>query len=60
LKVKIDRRIAVQLLYHFCSHDCDDGEIKAAQNYLLPLANQFHLVEECGKIELKEIKEENK
>lgn len=54
LKWKIDRRLAVQFIYHFCSHDCDDAEITAVQNSLLSLANEFHRVDECGKIEPKE------
>jgi len=53
LKWKIDRRLAVQFLYHFCSHYCEDADIKTAQNNLLALANEFHRVEECGKIEPK-------
>jgi uncharacterized protein YjbI with pentapeptide repeats len=53
LKWKIDRRLAVQFIYHFCSHDCDDAEITAVQNSLLTLANEFHRVDECGKIEPK-------
>jgi len=53
LQWQIDRRLAIQLIYHLCSHDCDDAEINAAQNALLPLANQFHRVKECGAIEPK-------
>jgi hypothetical protein len=45
---KIDRRLAVQFLYHFCSYVCEDEEIKAVQNSLLELANKFHRVDECG------------
>jgi hypothetical protein len=48
--VKIDKRIAAQLAYHFCRTICDDPEVVAAQNALLPLANQFHRVNECGEI----------
>ena len=29
----------------------DDGEVKAAQKALVTLANQFHRVGECGRIE---------
>lgn len=51
LDVIVDKRIAAQLAYHFCRIICDDDEVKAAQKALAPLANQFHRVEECGRIE---------
>jgi len=53
LRWKIDRRLAVQFLYHFCSFECDDKEIQAAQNSLLALANEFHRVKECGELKAK-------
>lgn len=55
LKWKIDRRLAVQFLYHFCSHECEDVEITEIQNSLLKLANEFHRADECGKIEIKSL-----
>lgn len=51
LDVIVDKRIAAQLAYHFCRIICDDDEVKAAQKALAPLANQFHRVAECGRIE---------
>ena len=51
LDVRACKRIAAQLAYHFCRLDCDDQEVIAAQNALIPLANQFHRVGECGKLE---------
>jgi hypothetical protein len=48
---KIDKRIAAQIAYHLCSMDCDDPEFLAARKALLPLANQFHRVKECGVLE---------
>ena len=54
LDVRVCKRIAAQLAYHFCRLDCDDPEVIAAQNALIPLANQFHRVGECGKLEPKE------
>ena len=51
LDVIVDKRIAAQLAYHFCRIVCDDDEVKSAQKMLAPLANQFHRVEECGRIE---------
>lgn len=51
LHVKIDKRIACQLAYHFCCQDCDDPEYIAARNAILTFANQFHWAGECGKLE---------
>ena len=51
LAVKVCKRIAVQLAYHFCNLDCDDPEYIAARNAILDFANQFHRVDECGKLE---------
>ena len=50
LGVKADKRIAAQLAYHFCQLLCDDPEVKAAQEAIKDLANQFHRVDECGRI----------
>lgn len=51
LDVRVDKRIAAQLAYHFCRLDCDDPEYIKFRNMLLPFANQFHRVGECGKLE---------
>jgi hypothetical protein len=51
--VKCDIRLASQLAYHFCSLDCEDKEVVAAQNALITLANKFHRVEECGVLNPK-------
>lgn len=56
LDARVCKRIAAQLAYHFCRLDCDDPEVIAAQNAIIPLANQFHRVNECGKLEPKERK----
>lgn len=56
LDVRVCKRIAAQLAYHFCRLDCDDQEVIAAQNAIIPLANQFHRADECGKLEPKEVK----
>jgi uncharacterized protein YjbI with pentapeptide repeats len=50
LRLKIDRRIAAQLAYHFCSMECDDPEFIRARSALLDFANTFHRVNECGKL----------
>jgi len=49
---KADLRLAAQLAYHFCRinfEGCSEGQ--EAQKQLKDLANKFHRVEECGKIE---------
>lgn len=53
LDVKVDRRIAAQLAYHFCRLDCDDPDYIAARNAIIHFANEFHRVEECGRLEPK-------
>lgn len=57
LNVKIDRRIFCQLLYHAlrAGQSVDDPEVKRLFEIpeIVNLANQFHRVDECGKIELK-------
>lgn len=55
LDVKVDRRIAAQLAYHFCRLDCDDPDYIEARNAIVNFANEFHCVEECGWLELKEV-----
>jgi hypothetical protein len=50
LKWHIDKRIACQLVYHLCSMQCDDEEYLRLRDLLLPFANQFHRVKECGKL----------
>ena len=51
LHVKTDKRIMCQLAYHFCAQDCDDPEYIVARNAILDFANQFHRVDECGRLE---------
>lgn len=48
--VRIDKRIFAQLAYHLCRVIVDDDECKAAQRALYPIANQFHRVNECGRL----------
>ena len=60
LGVRVCKRIAAQLAYHFCRLDCDDPEVIAAQNAIIPLANQFHRADECGKLEPKEVKQKSR
>ncbi len=51
LHVKIAKRQACQLAYHFCNQDCDDPEYIEARNAILNFANQFHRADECGILE---------
>ena len=48
--VIIDKRIFAQLAYHLCRTVCDDPEVQEAQRALRHIANQFHRVNECGRI----------
>ena len=59
LHVKTDKRLACQLAYHLCSMQCDDEEYIKMRNSILGFANQFHKVNECGRLEpvIKEEKE---
>lgn len=58
LNVKIDKRIFCQLIYHAlrAGQSVEDPEVKKLFEIpeIVNLANQFHRVEECGKIELKQ------
>lgn len=57
LNVKIDKIIFCQLLYHAlrAGQSVDDQEVKKLFEIpeMVNLANQFHRVDECGKIEVK-------
>ena len=52
LHLKADKRLACQLAYHLCSLQCDDADYIKMRNSILDFANQFHRVDECGKLEL--------
>ena len=55
LNLKADKRLACQLAYHLCSLQCDDADYIKMRNSILDFANQFHRVNECGKLEEMEI-----
>ena len=42
LNVKVDAKIAAQLMYHACSLDCDDADYISARNSVLDFANKMH------------------
>ena len=54
LLAKVDKRLAVQLLYHACRwlQSVDDDECREflQLEQVKKLANQFHRVDECGEI----------
>jgi uncharacterized protein YjbI with pentapeptide repeats len=50
LRLKIDRCIAAQLAYHFCSMNCDDPDFIRGREALLSLANEFHRIPECASL----------
>ena len=41
LRIKLDRRQMAQLIYHFCSMDCDDSEVIEMQKSMYAFANEF-------------------
>jgi hypothetical protein len=51
LNVKIDAKIAWQLLFHFAKPPCDDPDVQKVRKIIAKYANRFHRVNECGKIE---------
>ena len=55
LHLKADKRLACQLAYHLCSLQCDDADYIKMRNSILDFANQFHRVNEWGKLEEMEI-----
>ena len=55
LHLKADKRLACQLAYHLCSIQCDDADYIKMRNSILDFANQFHRVNECGKLEEMEL-----
>lgn len=60
LDVHIDDRIAIQLLYHlvrnvlFSQNTSEELKNLLSQKEIVTVANQFHRVDECGRIEVTE------
>jgi hypothetical protein len=48
--MKVDKKIAIQILYHFCRLDCEDEEFIEIKNKIKEYANKFHRIDECGVI----------
>lgn len=48
LGVKVDKRLAAQMAYHFCRLACGSPEVKAAQAALEGLANKSHVIKTYG------------
>lgn len=41
LRITLDRRQMAQLIYHFCTMECEDSEVLALQKSLYEFANEF-------------------
>lgn len=60
LDVHIDDRIAIQLLYHlvrnvlYSKNTSEELKSLLSQKEIVKVANQFHRVDECGRIEVTE------
>ncbi|GFI56085.1 hypothetical protein IMSAG013_01138 [Clostridiales bacterium] len=50
LHMKVDKRIAAQIAYHFCALECDDPDVQKTQQSLYALANTFHRVGELLRL----------
>ena len=48
--IKVDEKIAWQILYHFCRLDCDSDDFTKVKNMVAEYANKFHRVDDCGEI----------
>ena len=53
LQIKVCSRLPRQLAYHICRMISDDPEVKEMQKLLIPFANRFHRVKECGEISME-------
>ena len=57
LEVQVDKRIAVQLMYHACALNCDDSEYLELRNACLDFANQMYR-DDVPRLELKKVETE--
>lgn len=55
LRIILDRRQMAQLIYHFCSMECEDSEVLALQKSLYAFANEF--AESCADLKHKKFPE---
>ena len=51
LHIKIDVRIARQLVYHAFSQECNDEEYNRLRGLVKEFANKFHRIDEVPKLE---------
>lgn len=47
----VDRRIAAQIVAHFCALDCDDADYQAARTAILEFAKTSHRAVDLGLVE---------
>jgi len=45
LNMKVDKRIAAQIMYHACALDCDDPKYREVRSKCLAFANQMHRID---------------
>lgn len=50
LRWKVDESLASQFLYHICSMECNSEDFLELRDKMIPLANKFHRVPECGTL----------
>lgn len=49
--VRVDRRVAAQLVAHICALDCADPDYQALRELMLPFARTSHRARELGLLE---------
>jgi uncharacterized protein YjbI with pentapeptide repeats len=49
-KMKVDRRIAAQIVAHFCALDCDDADYQTARTAILEFARMSHRADDLGLV----------
>ena len=57
LGVRVDKKIAVQLMYHACALNCDDSEYLAVRAACLDFVNKMHR-DDAPRLELKKVETE--
>ena len=57
LGVRVDKKIAVQLMYHACALNCDDSEYLAVRAACLDFANKMHR-DDAPRLEFRNVETE--